>query len=98
MYFKKGSNECGPPISESIILGTEIRSPNQFEIYPNPTTGIIHFQNILGLEEISVYDVMGKVIWNGKPQRKQIDLSGLENGIYTLRTATGNAAKVVVQR
>ncbi len=98
VYFKKGSNECGPPISESIILGTEIRSPNQFEIYPNPTTGIIHFQNILGLEEISVYDVMGKVIWNGKPQRKQIDLSGLENGIYTLRTATGNAAKVVVQR
>ncbi len=97
-YFKKGNQECGTPISESILLGIEKRNTNELSIYPNPTTGIIHFQNLLGLEEISVYDVMGRVVWHGKPQRNQIDLSNLENGLYTLRTTSGNAAKVVVQR
>ena len=69
-----------------------------FTASPNPTTGLIHFQNKSGFEDISVYDLMGRVVWTGKPLRNQIDLSGLENGIYTLRTATGNAAKVVMQR
>ena len=83
---------------ENPLITFTSNSAIPISLSPNPTTGIIRFQNIQGLEDITVIDIMGRVVWTGKPHRRQIDLSGLEEGLYTLRTSTGKAAKVVVQR
>jgi hypothetical protein len=66
-----------------------------FNIFPNPTTGIINLE-ISGetnhVVEISVYNMMGAEVFRRKTsnqERLQIDISNQVNGIYTLKVISG---------
>ncbi len=62
-----------------------------FLIYPNPTTGIIKFDFTKNrIQQIIVSDISGKTIIEKSPiqQNETIDLSGYEDGIYTISVQT----------
>ena len=58
---------------------------NDFNIYPNPTTGVLFLESNL-FESIHIFDVTGKLVWNTQNLttsfNNQLDVSALEAGIY----------------
>jgi hypothetical protein len=63
---------------------------NEFNIFPNPTTGLINLDNDFSLNndfEIIVYNAYGKIIINEK-NSEILNLSEFSNGIYYLHVKT----------
>jgi hypothetical protein len=65
----------------------------QLSVYPNPTSDMLYLANAdeLGIENISVYDISGKVVLSQNSTANQIDVSQLPQGIYLLKTTTGSS-------
>jgi hypothetical protein len=65
----------------SSVLAENIPSWN---VYPNPTTGLVHFDGVLP-ESISITDMYGKVILQRKNISGQINMEYLPDGIYVVQ-------------
>lgn len=63
-------------------------------VYPNPTSNSI---NINITTDFMLYSLDGKLLLV-EQKTNQIDLSGLENGTYILKTKEGQTAKITVQK
>lgn len=57
-------------------------SPEDFKVYPNPTSSLIHIDSKIGSLEFSLFDMNGKLILETKD--RDIDISTLSRGIYFL--------------
>ena len=54
----------------------------QLAIYPNPTSGIVYFDN--QLTNVAVYDVAGHQVYAQSLAEQSLDLSSLNAGTYLL--------------
>ena len=100
-YYRLRQTDFDKKTTLSNILSVEMsRSNTQIAIYPNPTTGFVTLQNIADVQNITIFDVMGKQILetatNANP-KIDIDLSAQPSGIYVLKTDTGEMLKIVKQ-
>lgn len=71
---------------------TELELTQNISVYPNPTSGIINIVESKGnskIKSISVYDISGKLIQSIN-NVSSIDISNLNNGLYTLQIHTSN--------
>jgi len=64
-------------------------------IYPNPTIGIINIKGPVNYDEIVVYSIIGKKVKSFRADNI-IDISGISNGFYFLKTNTGLNSKVLI--
>ncbi|MBO4613689.1 MAG: T9SS type A sorting domain-containing protein [Bacteroidales bacterium] len=64
----------------------ETFTANEIEMYPNPTTGIVNFNNVENAT-IEVFNMMGQVISrvDNANENATIDLSNVANGNYVVR-------------
>ena len=86
------SNNGGSQYTDDVTL--TVQNPNNVEsfnlnkvnIYPNPTTGIIHFDNpeSLSINRIVISDGLGRIYLN-KDFVSQIDINGFPAGIYYIK-------------
>ena len=65
---------------------------NEISMYPNPTTGIVNFENVENAT-IEVYNMMGQIIanTNSANSNASIDLSNAANGNYIVRIVKDGA-------
>ncbi len=90
VYYKKGSEECGSPISESEINAIENHnlSPFSSTLYPNPANNLatIDFENINNANfSLQVFDIIGRTVIEQttiKTNRTELILRNLSPGIY----------------
>lgn len=81
-------------IDESISLLSSLKA------YPNPCLGILNLSGIpvewVG-EELTLVDMLGKIQVKAKLQKdfQQLDLSGLQTGVYTLFLSGDNKQQVI---
>ncbi|MDR0799571.1 MAG: T9SS type A sorting domain-containing protein [Dysgonamonadaceae bacterium] len=80
-----------------IVDGISTIKANSFDVYPNPTHGMVTVQSENTIQKIQVLDVTGRVLRvvdsiNGK--ETSVDLSALPNGIYLLNV-DGKTIKVI---
>ena len=61
---------------------------NKFNIYPNPTKGIVELQGINGSFKVDLYDYAGRYLQS--TSHSTIDLSNYPSGIYLLKVAYGD--------
>ena len=66
----------------------------QVNIYPNPADQFIHLDGLEGFQDIGMYELSGKLISRISSDQKQLDVSGLKNGIYLL-VLDGSQGRVV---
>ncbi len=59
-------------------------------IYPNPSNGIINFSNQNAINEISIFNAMGLLIYKSNVITTHIDLSSYGKGIYFLKIDYNN--------
>ncbi len=85
--------DTGVGINEASVLNT-------VRVYPNPTSGLLNLQSQVVLTNYTLFDLQGRVVKQGSLTTNQIDLSGLESGVYVLgvRSVDGGVfnTKVVV--
>ncbi len=77
---------------------SNIKSDNEINISPNPSTGVFHisFNNVVN--KLEVLDITGRVIYSEVPSERifNIDVSSFETGIYFVKVSTD--AGVVVKK
>jgi endonuclease I/chitodextrinase len=73
-------------------LGTINEKFNTFKIYPNPTNGNKLYFNVTGEVEVTIYNVLGKLIQteNVNADTNSIDISTLSKGMYVLKINSEN--------
>jgi len=68
-------------------------------IYPNPSTGIFTISEMDGARNYEVLNLQGKTILKGMvvSGQVQIDLSGLDNGMYLFRSGAESGKLMLIK-
>lgn len=75
------------------LLNVETQELNSFNIYPNPTNGntvYINTKNNAEISNIRVFDITGKQVINQTNPSNEINVQGLQQGMYILQLQIGN--------
>ncbi len=76
------------------LSNDEFTIANEFKVYPNPTT--TGFVNIVNANNeavsVAVYDVLGKEVINSALTNNQLNVSGLNSGVYIMKISQNNAS------
>lgn len=88
---------------EDVVLSVDETTTGSFELYPNPTSGIINIAAVNNISTIEVYNVLGALIMTAAPNSNQakLDLSSFGSGVYMVKLNTtdgATAVKKVVKR
>jgi len=95
------TNDCGTTTIDTTIecSGVGIKNidleESLLKLYPNPTSDKITIENTssLKMESISVFNILGKVVYQSPAQmadKHQMDVSKLASGLYTVQIKTNN--------
>ncbi|HBG69478.1 MAG: hypothetical protein A2W93_01305 [Bacteroidetes bacterium GWF2_43_63] len=72
---------------------------NEFQktisVYPNPANDIIYIE-LEETEKVFIYSCSGLLVRECRGSENYIDVSGLDSGIYFLKTTSGHLAKIVI--
>lgn len=77
-------------IPESLLTADPVLAMDRMECYPNPSTGIFHFNTISPNPlTFEVIDVSGRLVYQGMTAEDRMDLTCLPDGLFTLRVISG---------
>ncbi|HET8804027.1 MAG TPA: T9SS type A sorting domain-containing protein [Aequorivita sp.] len=76
---------------------TQDFSADSFRVYPNPVKDILNISTKTAVDNVTVYDILGKTVLTSNPDviSPKIDMSGLASGAYLVQVTIGNASKTV---
>lgn len=79
------------------FLSTADFAPEVFSVYPNPVKEILNISSKVVVDQVIVYDILGKVILKESPAKisPSIDMSNLPSGSYMVKVKIGNNSKIV---
>ncbi len=79
------------------LLSVDDFSASKFSVYPNPVTDILNVKSAASVDNITVYDLLGKVVLQENPGKisPAINMSNLASGSYLVKVTIGNASKTV---
>ena len=77
--------------------GVEDFNLNSLSVYPNPVTDILNISTKTAVDNVIVYDILGKVVLTAQPGviSPKIDMSGLSAGAYMVQVTIGKTSKTV---
>jgi len=76
--------------SDTVGAGVHNQGLESAKVYPNPTKGLISFDGLKQIDQLSVYDIMGKPVMEAaRITNGMVDLGNLPAGLYTVRVRTG---------
>lgn len=87
------------------IVPVEYLIPNEIEIYPNPTSGVVSITYSESIDQVSIYDFQGNLVKNisfiTNLNSLELPLNDLSSGIYLMRISKDNitlkSEKLVIQ-
>lgn len=98
--LKRTIEDC----DEMPIVGViENNLDSYFEVFPNPTSGILKLENELQykIESLRLFDNTGKLVLQFKDLPSEINLSGFQNGLYFIELITEGSIirkKVIIEK
>jgi hypothetical protein len=75
-------------VVDLFIAGEEELSEIEIEIFPNPSTDVLNIQTAAALKSAVVFDQAGRVVLQSTNGEKQLNVSGLDAGIYMIQCET----------
>tara|TARA_B110000902_G_scaffold34988_1_gene37161 strand:- start:163 stop:1026 length:864 start_codon:yes stop_codon:yes gene_type:complete len=84
-----------PTINCTTNISEEIG--NSKTVYPNPTTGKITLKHIKKIDRVNIFDLRGKLVFQTNNGIKEIDISGLNEGLYFMNIHTLSGTKISVK-
>jgi hypothetical protein len=76
-------------------LSNEEFSENYFSIFPNPVTSELNLKSLTPLDNIIIYDISGRIIFQKKLSEQlttKVDLSQLNSGVYLMKVIKGRSS------
>lgn len=70
---------------------SEVQSVDKINLFPNPSTDIVSIEGE-NISSVTMFDVNGKLVLESK--QKQLDISGLVNGVYSVVVISNNNRSV----
>ena len=79
------------------ILGSEDFTGDKFSVYPNPVKDMLNIKSTSSIDNIIIYDILGKVVLQENPGKisPAINTSSLSSGSYLVKVTIGNSSKTV---
>ncbi|MBT8261888.1 MAG: T9SS type A sorting domain-containing protein [Bacteroidia bacterium] len=79
------------------LLGANDFDTVALSVYPNPVQDILNISTKEAVQNISVYDVLGKLVLQAQPGTVSptIDMGALSSGAYMVQVTVGNTTKTV---
>lgn len=79
------------------VLSTENFESDVFSVYPNPMSNVLNISSKVAVDQVIVYDMLGKVVLKETPGSisPSINTSGLTSGTYMVKVKIGNNSKIV---
>ena len=71
--------------TSTITHASHIHYADKIEMYPNPVTDILTLKGLGKQSDIQLFDLAGKKVYQQSITNNQVDLSGLDKGVYILR-------------
>lgn len=100
ILFRNNTNCVGASSMRLNPLSTESLSLENFQLFPNPTTGLLHIQSDENLiESIQILTINGQCIYQEATvnvNSKTIDTAFLAKGIYYVKINNSSIEKIIV--
>jgi hypothetical protein len=79
-------------LHKNTVLSTTDFVKNSLKMYPNPSRDILNISSEETIEDISIYNTLGQVVFTqiGGNNKEAINVSSLPNGVYILSAQIGN--------
>lgn len=79
------------------VLATNDLAQNKFSVYPNPVKDVLNIKSAASVDNVTVYDILGKVVLQENPGKisPAINMSGLASGSYLVKVTIGNTSDTV---
>ena len=71
-------------------LSTPSEELVSFSIYPNPTTDVLHINQVRDITKLEIINVNGQLVLTQSKSLENINVSQLQNGVYFLKVHTEN--------
>jgi len=90
--FRLYSDVKLPAFKDLATSASEGLNPSELNIYPNPVTDQLSIESTNTIQDIKLYSIEGKVVYQNNPNVNNISISliNLKSGIYLLRAQTSN--------
>ena len=81
----------------AIILSIDEINISKFNIYPNPIDDVLHIQSSsnLKINQITIFNYLGKKVKDFNTNKKEINLNDLKKGIYLLKINNSYSSKFI---
>ncbi|MFT4942313.1 MAG: hypothetical protein ACJAYD_000436 [Patiriisocius sp.] len=78
-------------------LGADDFNAAVFSVYPNPVVNTLNIQTVDAVQNVTVYDVLGKVVMNVTPgvASPALDMSSLNAGVYLVNVTINGSSKSI---
>jgi len=78
-------------------VGVDEFSADKFSVYPNPVKDMLNIKSSTAVDNITVYDLLGKVVLQENPGKisPAINMSNLASGSYLVKVTIGDSSKTV---
>lgn len=82
---------------EGNLLSTDSFETISFNVYPNPVQDKLNIQSQDVVDQVAIYNVLGKLVYQGSPNivSPSVDMSNFNSGVYFVEVTIGNASKTV---
>jgi hypothetical protein len=76
-------------LHKNTVLSTNDFEASRVKIYPNPTKSTLNIDAVSNLESVSIFNLLGQQVMfqNINSKQASLDVSGLQAGIYVVKTA-----------
>lgn len=84
-------------VTQVMVVNVTNIEETPIQLFPNPTTGILHWQNVTP-DEVQVFDYTGKLVLSVQQPTTNLNISALPSGFYLLKIREGKevySAKIV---
>jgi hypothetical protein len=94
------ANNCRATATYNSVLSTQEIENTFINVYPNPTSGIVHFELSENVNGISITDIRGQLIETVKVQNKNtnLDVSSYADGVYFFQLTNSNGELLKTER
>jgi len=78
-------------------LSNQEFTESDFSVFPNPVNNVLNVTSVIPLDNVSIYDLHGRIVFQKKLNHELktlVDLSQLNAGIYLLKVNTGSSTAI----
>lgn len=78
---------------DTLSLDEAVLVDQNLNIYPNPTSDVVHIKSPQSISSLRLFDLQGKIVFERQNHLNQIDLKLLESGVYFIRVVLMNGSE-----